>query len=148
MLGAHLLVWLCCFNRSSAWRIMTQRINPRRNRIECKTCIKHLSGEEHCFMDEGQGCGGKCHILLVAKSSWLILSTWSMNSLRALFILLFTFIEKDIFFSVLLCTVLYILRTGRMFVLLMNIGNWCFHKIWSSTFRFSWNDYLDTGIPW
>lgn len=58
-------------------------------------------------MDEGQGCGGKCHILLVAKSSWLVLSTWSMNSLRALFILLFSFIEKDIFlvfYSVQFCT--------------------------------------------
>ena len=68
---------------------MNRRIKPKRNMIECNTCIKLISGEKHCFLDERQRCGGEGDILLVAKSSWLSLSTWSMNSLRALFIPLF-----------------------------------------------------------
>lgn len=45
-----------------------------------------------------------------------------MNSLRALFIYLFL-LKGAFFFSVLHYTVPYVLGSGRMFVLLMNIEN-------------------------
>jgi len=78
---------------------MTQIIIPKETGLSVKG-IKVLSGEKHFFLDEGQRCGGEGHILLVEKSSWLSLSTRSMNSLRPLFIPLFIFIERNFFMCV------------------------------------------------